>query len=136
MPDPRTEALRAFIDERLDDRTKLLLRLAYWDLHWGPFYSHSPPEPGVGWEEWPGFSDAVDEINAGLINLPRSLYFDTDACLVLEDAPEGWWEHDPENPEADEDGDVFYEPDLTRILNLGWRDMKRLLWGELGPYLE
>jgi hypothetical protein len=136
MSDLRTESLRAFINERLDDRTKTLLRLAWWDLYWGPFYSDNPPEPDAGWEEWPGFRLAINEINGGLVNLPRTLYFDSDAHLVIEDAPEGWWEHDPEHPDADEDGDVFYEPDRASILQLEWDDIKRLLWTDLAPYLE
>jgi hypothetical protein len=132
----RTEAVRAFVQDYLDQRTTDLLRLASWDLWSGPFYAHSPPEPGVGWETWPGFVDAVSEINAGLVKVPRTIHIDCDAMLVLDAEPDGWFEHDPDHPAADSDGDVWYEPDLSAYLRLEWSDTKQLLFGELATHLE
>jgi len=132
----KTKALRDYVDDHIDDGTKTLLRLAWWDLWHGPFYADNPPEPDVGWETWPGFSEAVAQINDGLINVPRTLYIDLDALILSEAAPEGTWEHDPEHPDADEEGDVWYEPELDRTLRLEWHDIKRLLWSELATYLE
>jgi hypothetical protein len=129
------ELVRAYVNERIDQRTKDLIRMAWWDLWHGPFYAHSPPEEGVGWETWPGAPAAWAEIDTGLQDIPRDLYVDFDCDLVLEKFPEGQWVQDPDDPNADEDGDVWMEPYTENIVSLGWGDIKRALAAEVGEYL-
>lgn len=130
--------LRAYVAERTDDATKDLLRMAWWDLWYGPFRQEDfEAETGKPLSTpWPGFEEACRQINEGLQVVPRTLFVDLDADLVFEQLPEGVWMHDPDDPNADEDGDVWVEPFLDHPYECDWRTIKKAVGSELAEYLE
>jgi hypothetical protein len=54
----------------LDRRVQDLIRMAWWDLSFGPRGEECETE-------WPGFEKACDEIAAAISEAPRTLWIDT-----------------------------------------------------------
>lgn len=79
------KAIRDYVLQDVDDETKRLIRLANWDLYYGPV-----TEPDDG-EPWPGFSVACRRIRDALDI--GTLYLNEDFDEVTDVEPEwinGW----------------------------------------------
>lgn len=93
----------------LDVRTRALMRLARWDLMYGPIEGDD-----AGEIEYPGFAPAVAELRNAL-DIPSELYIDTQC--------ESWAEIEPED---------YIDGDIYRV---DAKALKRALLGELADYI-
>lgn len=114
------KAIREYVLANLDDDTKRLIRLANYDLHYGPV-----TEPDDG-EPWPGFVRACNQIRIALS--VGDLYLDSQSDGVTNREPQ-WCE----GCDDDECEGAFPED----WIHVDSRDVLSIAVGrELAPYVR
>ena len=115
-------AIERAVTERfpIDEDTQRLIRLANWDLHWGPIYT--PDDGGP----WPGFSGACEAIRDALD--VHTVYVDTNSEHASDTLDEGY--------ECEETGE-WVEPYLDETYEVEASDVLAILVGkELASYVR
>ena len=82
----RTSALdqwAADVRKEMPERVRTLMRLASFDLYFGPFSEEIEGEP------YPGFTSALEEIEAALPEVSE-MWADEDCGYVIDSEPEAW----------------------------------------------
>lgn len=64
-----------------------LARLAWWDLWYGPHSAEAYAEEGAKFE-WPGYSQAIDQIRQWCRENLCDVWVDTDSDCVIESEPD------------------------------------------------
>lgn len=114
-------AIVSYVEERLPYEVKRLITAATWDLLFGPYPAgHEEPDDeaaGIVWV-YPGFEAACDAIREAWP--VGDLYVDEDD-YVTDTEPQPW----------EDEGEWIY-PEYGTVAA---RDVKRIVLGELAPYV-
>lgn len=106
-------------------RIERLVILALSDLHNGPVRRSTLDSEDA--RVWSGFESATREISRWLAgNVPSVVWFDADCGSIGDREPEGY---------RDEETGEWFEPFTEDTYRVESREIRRLMFGELGEYL-